>query len=275
MLELFQFEFMRNAFYAALLASVACGVIGSYVVVKRIVFISGGIAHTAFGGIGLGYFLGINPLIGVIPFSLAAAVGIGIVSKRTRLAEDTSIGILWAMGMAVGVLFISLTPGYAPDLFGYLFGSILTVPGHDLALIAGLDCVIIAAVGLLYKGLLAVSFDEEFARISGNNVEVMYSIMLCLVALTVIVLIKVVGIILVIALLTIPASIAQQYTVSLPRMMLLSAGNGMILTTGGLIIAYYADIPSGATIILLSGAVMGLSAVIQALRKRQVRAGRT
>ena len=173
MTEMLQYEFMRNALLAALLAGVACGVIGAYVVVKRLVSISGGIAHAAFGGVGLGYFLGIDPLLGVLPFSLASAVGIWLVSRKGKLSEDTAVGIFWAMGMAAGVLFIGLTPGYAPDLFGYLFGSILTVPRSDLRLMLGLDAVILAVVCLRYKELLALSFDEEFAKVSGVRVEAM------------------------------------------------------------------------------------------------------
>ncbi len=128
MIEALQFEFMRNALLAALFASIACGIIGTYVVVKRIVFISGGIAHAAFGGIGLGYLLGVNPLLGVIPFSILAALAMGLVSRSGKVSEDTGIGIIWATGMAAGIIFIGLSKGYAPDLFSYLFGNILTVP---------------------------------------------------------------------------------------------------------------------------------------------------
>ena len=167
MIELIQYDFMRHALLAALLASVACGIIGVYVVVKRIVFISGGIAHAAFGGIGLGYFLGIEPLLGVVPFSIAAALSMGTVGRRTKIPEDTAIGILWAMGMALGVIFIGLTPGYAPDLFGYLFGSILAVPPADLLLMLCLDGAIILIVLAYYHEFQAISFDEEYATALG------------------------------------------------------------------------------------------------------------
>jgi len=132
MIDLLQYEFVRNAIMAGILASIACGIIGVYVVVKRIVFISGGIAHASFGGIGLGYYLGINPILGVLPFSIASALSMGWVSKRSRLPEDTAIGILWAMGMSIGIILVSMTPGYAPDLMTYLFGNILTVPFSDI-----------------------------------------------------------------------------------------------------------------------------------------------
>jgi len=147
MLEALQYEFMRNAQFAGLLASVACGIVGVYVVVKRIVFISGGIAHASFGGIGLGYLAGISPVLGAMFFTLASALGMGLVTRRTKLPEDTAIGILWAMGMAMGIIFIGLTPGYAPDLFSYLFGNILTVPRSGLILMLALDAIIVTIVG--------------------------------------------------------------------------------------------------------------------------------
>lgn len=263
MIEALQYEFMRNALLAALLASIACGIVGVYVVVKRIVFISGGIAHAAFGGIGLGYFLGINPVWGVLPFGIASAVTIGLVSRRTKLPEDAVIGILWATGMALGVIFIGLTPGYAPDLFGYLFGSILTVPFSDLILMLILDCIIILMVSLLYKEFLSVSFDEEFATVVGVPAERLYLLLLCLIALTVVILIRVVGIILVITLLTIPAAISQQFTHNLKKMMLLSGLFSAVFTICGLWLSYSLDLPSGATIVLVSGVCFLISVLIK------------
>jgi zinc transport system permease protein len=263
MIEALQYEFMRNALIAAVLASVACGIVGVYVVVKRIVFISGGIAHAAFGGVGLGYLLGINPVWGVLPFGIASALTIGLVSKRTRLPEDAAIGILWAAGMALGVIFISLTPGYAPDLFGYLFGSILTVPFSDIILMLILDMVMILVVSLLYKEFLSVSFDEEFATAVGVPAEQLYLVLLCLIALTVVVLIRVVGIILVIALLTIPSAISKQFTHSLRKMMFLSALFSAAFTICGLWLSYSFNLPSGATIVLVSGVCFFLVSLIR------------
>ena len=251
-----QYEFMRNALIAGLLAAVACGIVGVYVVVKRVVFISGGIAHASFGGIGLGYLLGISPILGAMFFALASALGMGLVTRRVRLPEDTAIGILWAMGMALGIIFIGLTPGYAPDLFSYLFGSILTVPAFDLMLMLILDAIIIALVLLLYKELMALAFDEEFSTVVGVPAEYLYLLLLCLIALTVVVLIRVVGIILVIALLTIPAALARQFTHSIKKMMLLSILAGTLFTFSGLWLSYWLDLASGATIILVSGVVL-------------------
>ncbi len=253
MLEVLQYEFIQNALIAGLLASIACGIVGVYVVVKKTVSISGGIAHASFGGIGLGYFLGINPVLGAMFFAIASALGMGLIIRRTRLPEDTAIGILWAMGMASGIIFIGLTPGYAPDLFSYLFGNILTVPTLDLVLMLILDIVIILVVVLLYKELLFISFDEEFSTVVGVPTSRLYLLLLCLVALTVVVLIRVVGIILVIALLTIPAAIARHFTHGLKKMMLLAILLGIVFTFSGLWLSYLLDLASGATIILVSG----------------------
>jgi len=267
-LEVLQYEFMRNALMAGLLAAVACGIVGVYVVVKRVVFISGGIAHASFGGIGLGYLLGINPVLGAVFFTTASALGIGLVTRRTKLPEDAAIGILWAMGMALGIIFIGLAPGYAPDLFSYLFGNILTVPVFDLALMLVLDVLIIITVFLLYKEFLLLSFDEEFSTVSGAPTERLYLLLLCLIALTVVVLIRVVGIILVIALLTIPAALARQFTHDLKKMMLLSILAGAVFTFSGLWLSYLLDLASGATIILVSGIVLFISFGVSKLRHK-------
>ena len=268
MLEVLQYEFMQNALIAGLLAAVACGIVGVYVVVKKVVFISGGIAHASFGGIGLGYLLGINPVLGAMFFTIASALGIGLVTRRTRLPEDTAIGILWAMGMALGIIFIGLAPGYAPDLFSYLFGNILTVPAFDLMIMLILDAIIIILVFLFYKEFLFLSFDEEFSTVTGVPTERLYLLLLCLVALTVVVLIRVVGIILVIALLTIPAALARQFTYDLKKMMLLAILAGGVFTFCGLWLSYLLDLASGATIILVSGTVLFISFGISKLRSK-------
>ncbi|MEA1985582.1 MAG: metal ABC transporter permease [Euryarchaeota archaeon] len=251
MLEMLQYDFMRYAILAGLLASIACGVIGVYVVVKRIVFISGGIAHASFGGIGLGYYLGVNPIMGVLPFGVISALVMGLVSRRSKIAEDTAIGILWSVGMAIGIIFIAMTPGYAPDLMTYLFGNILTVPLSDLYLMFILDIVIVGTVYLFYKEFMALSYDEDFATVAGIPVELIYLLLLCLIALTVVIMIRVVGLILVIALLTIPAALSQRCTNRLSTMMQLSILFGASFTIIGLMLSYYFDVPSGATIILV------------------------
>ena len=267
-MEMLHFEFMRNALYAAVLASVACGIIGTYVVVRRLVSISGGIAHTAFGGIGLGYLLGINPLFAVLPFTVVAALGIGLLNKKTKMSEDTSIGIFWSFGMALGVIFIGFTRGFAPDLFGYLFGSILTVTKTDLLVMAVLDILIIAVVLLFYRQFEASAFDEEFSRVRNLKVNFLYLLLLALIAVTVVVLIRAVGIILVIALLSIPAALARQYLNELKGIMVLATVFGLVLTVSGLMLSYSLNIASGATIIILSASVMAVSSLFKYIVKK-------
>jgi zinc transport system permease protein len=266
--EILQYEFMQNALMAGLLAAIACGIVGTYVVVKRIIFISGGIAHASFGGIGLGYFIGISPVIGALFFSLASALGIGYITRRTRLPEDTAIGVLWAVGMALGIVFIGLAPGYAPDLFSYLFGNILTVPDSGLLLMLILDVVIIGIVVAFYKEFLALTFDEEYSTVLGIPVEALYLLLLCMIALTVVILLRIVGMILIIALLTIPATLARQFTYDLRKMMLLAIAFGVLLTFGGLWLSYILDLASGATIVLLGGAALLVSFAVSGIRKR-------
>jgi zinc transport system permease protein len=262
-LEFLQYGFIQNALIAAVLVSVACGIVGSYVVVKKIVSISGAISHAAFGGIGLGFFIGINPIVAAIPFSILSAVGIGLINEKVKISEDTAIGILWSVGMAIGVIFINLTPGYAPDLFSYLFGNILTVPSSDLVLMLILDFIIIFTVLLFYREFLAVSFDQEFSRVVGVPVEFVYILLLCIVALSVVVLIKVVGVILVIALLSIPAAVSKQITSKMENIMILSVILGVILTISGLWLSYIFNLASGATIVLVLGSAFFISTFLK------------
>jgi zinc transport system permease protein len=250
--EILQYDFMRHALMVGLLVSIACGVVGTYVVVKRIVFISGGISHTAYGGVGLGYLLGIPPMVGATAFTVLAALAMGEVSQRAKQREDTIIGIMWAVGMALGVIFVKLSPGYTGDLMSYLFGSILAVPLSDLYLILALDVVIVLVVLLFHDQFTLTAFDEEFAQVIGLKTRFYNQLLLVLIALTVVVMIRAVGIILVIALLTIPSATAALFTRSMTGMMVLSMVLSAIFTMGGLFISYIFDLPSGATIILLS-----------------------
>ncbi|MDO9549083.1 MAG: iron chelate uptake ABC transporter family permease subunit [Candidatus Marinimicrobia bacterium] len=265
MIEILQYEFMRNALLAAVLVSIAGGIVGTMVVVKRIVFISGGISHTAFGGLGLGYLIGVNPIITAIPFSLLSALGISVARKYTRISEDSAIGILWSVGMALGILFVELAPGYAPDLMSYLFGSILTVTTTDIFIMIVLDLIILGLVFFFYSQFQAVCFDEEFAEISGISVRFFYSLLLCMVALSVIILIRVVGIILIIALLTIPPIIARQFVKRLRPLMLWSVIISAVFTIAGLFLSYFFDLPSGATIVLTLTVAFLVSAGIKKL----------
>ena len=260
--------FMQNALIIGLLASVACGIMGSYVVVRRIVFISGGISHTVLGGMGIAYYYGYNPIQGAVVSALVAALVIGFISLRYHQHEDTIIGALWAIGMAVGILFIYKTPGYNVDLMSYLFGNILMVERESVGMLACLDALIILFVLVFYKRFLAVCFDEEYSKLQGIGVVGTYLLLLCLIALTVVILIQVVGIILVIALLTLPAATSRYYVRSLGQMMILASLVGAVFTTSGLIVSYEANLPAGATITVIAGSAYLLSIILKALAVR-------
>ena len=269
MFGILEFEFFRNAVIAGLISSVVCGIIGSYVVVKRLVSMSGGLAHAAFGGIGIGYFLGIDPVAGAVVFTTGIALLIGVIREKLSQQVETLIGAVWAAGMALGILFIALAPGYAPDLFGFLFGNILLIPTGDLIVMGLLALVICAVVGLWFNQLMAVTFDEEYARVMNLPVTALMLLLLLLIALTVVVLIRVVGIILVIALLTLPGAVAREFTQSIGAMMLVSIVFAMACSLGGLFLSYALDVPSGATIILLAAAGYGLVLIRVKLRSRK------
>ena len=259
---------MQNAVIIGLLASVACGVMGTYVVVRRIVFVSGGISHTVLGGMGIAYYYGFDPIHGAIVSALVAALVIGFVSLRYHQYEDTLIGALWAIGMAVGILFIYKTPGYNVDLMSYLFGNILMVETDSIRVLGYLDAFIILSVILFYKRFLAVCFDEEYSRLQGIGVVGTYLLLLCLIALTVVILIQVVGIILVIALLTLPAATARHYARSLGQMMILASILGALFTTSGLMVSYEPNLPAGATIIVVAGLAYLFATALKGLALR-------
>ncbi len=262
MLELLQFEFMRNALAAGLLVSIACGAIGTLVVANRIVFISGGIAHASYGGIGLAFFAGFSPNIGAALVALISALIMGIVSRRSKHRADTVIGVIWAVGMSAGIVLIDLTPGYNVDLMSYLFGSILMVPKSSLWSMVVMNLAVILLMFLFYKDFLAISFDEEFAIAMGVPVGGLYFLLLAMTAMTVVMTIQVVGLILVIALLTIPAYLAEKYTNSLGKMMILAAVISMVFTQTGIWLAYYLDLSTGATIVLVAACFFFISGVI-------------
>jgi len=268
MLDLLNFEFMRNALVASILISVACGIVGTLVVVNRLSFLAGGVAHAAYGGLGLSAFLGWTPIAGTIPFSLGSSLLMGYISRKRKERSDTVIGVMWAVGMAIGIIFIDLTPGYYVDMMSYLFGSIMAVSAASLAWMAVLDIAIIAITVILYKEILGMSYDEEFSAITGIPVTFLFYLILCMIALTVVMMIKAVGLILVIALFTIPASIAEMFTNNLKRMMILSILLSLIFTSFGLVIAYFLDFTAGATIILFACAGYGLAFMIKKIKQR-------
>lgn len=261
MIELLQYEFMRNALLACLLISINCGIIGVLVVVNRLVFLSGGIAHASYGGIGAALYLGLPPQLGAAASALAASMAMGVVSLHAKHRSDTVIGVIWAVGMAVGIVFVDLTPGYHVDQMSYLFGSILMVPGFMLWLMAGLDVAVLAWAMLYYRDIQAMSYDEEHAQVMGVPVRGLYFALLGLTALSVVMVIQAVGLILVIALLTVPAVMAEDFSRSLGAMMCWAVLLSALFTTTGLVAAYFLDLTAGASIVLVSAAAFILSRV--------------
>ena len=251
MLEALQYEFIQNALLAGVLVSIAAGIIGSLVVVNKITFLAGGIAHSSYGGIGLAIYLGLPVLFGATVFAIITAVIIAILTLQNRNRIDSIIGIMWAFGMAIGIIFVDLTPGYNVDLMSYLFGSIIAVSNEDVIYLIFLDILIVGLVLFFYKQILAVSYDSEFANLRGINVKFFYSLILILSALSVVAAIKVVGLILVIALLTIPTYLAEIFAKKLSSMMTIAAFIATFFTLAGLMISYLYDISSGASIIIV------------------------
>jgi zinc transport system permease protein len=258
LLNLFEFGFFRNAFLAAVFASISCGMIGTYIVSRRIVFISGGITHASFGGIGMGYYFGFDPILGAVIFGILSALGIEFFTKKADLREDSAIAMLWSLGMALGIIFIFLTPGYAPNLMSYLFGNILTVSATDLVYLFLLTLFIGGFIMIFYRMILFVSFDEEFALTNNVPVRLFNAILIGLVALTIVLNIRVVGIILVMSLLTIPQAIANLFTKQFDRMMFGSIFFGFLGSMAGLVFSYFYNIPSGAAIIFTLVVMYGL-----------------
>lgn len=254
MWEALQLEFMRNALVAGLLVSVVCGVIGTLVVVNRIVFLAAGIAHAAYGGIGLAFFMGWPYVAGTVGFSLFSAGIMAAVTLKARHRADAMVGVIWAVGMATGIILLDLTPGYHVDLMSYLFGSILAVPASDLWQMGAMGIIVIAIVTWYYNDFLAMSYDDEFARLRNVPVTFLYCLLLGMIAITVVMIIRVVGLILVIALLTIPPFIAEKFTGSLRTMMVVSSILSCVFTMTGLWLAYVFNITSGAAIILVAAA---------------------
>ena len=258
MLEVLQYDFIQNALIAGVLISIAAGIIGSLVVVNKITFLTGGIAHSSYGGIGLAIYLGLPVLFGATVFAVLTAVIIAIITLNNRNRIDAIIGMMWASGMAIGIIFVDLTPGYNVDLMSYLFGSIIAVSNDDLIYMTALDIFIVSTVVFFYKQILAVSYDSEFATLRGINVKFFYTLILILAALCVVAAIKAVGLILVIALLTIPTYLAESFASRLSTMMVISSILATIFTILGLVVSYIYDISSGASIIMVAVVVLAI-----------------
>ncbi|MEA2020011.1 MAG: metal ABC transporter permease [Campylobacterota bacterium] len=266
MLEILSYTFIQNAIIAGVLVSFASGIIGSLIVVNRMVFLAGGIAHASYGGIGLAVYFSLPIFLTASVFSAAVSLIVAYVALKQNNRIDTVIGLIWAVGMAIGIILIDLTPGYNVDLMSYLFGSIMAVSSEDITYMSILLFIIIFVVGYWYKNILAVSYDKEYASLRGINVKLFFSIILVLCSLTIVMAIKVVGLILVIALLTIPIYIAEKLSNSLYMMMFISGVLSSVFTFIGLYLSYSYDISSGASIIIISASMLLLFLIYQKIR---------
>ena len=246
---IFQYDFIVKGLLGALFASITAGFAGTYIVTRKMVFLSGGITHASFGGIGIGYYAGISPVAGAAMFGVLSALGIEYLSINHRIREDSAIGILWAFGMAVGIIFIYLTPGYSPNLMSYLFGSILTVTNADIIALGIMSVIFFIYFGIFYRTILYTSFDESFARTYSSGVDAFKYVTTSLIALTIVLNIRMAGVILVLSLLTLPPNIAMLFTRKYPLIILVSVVTGFAGTACGYVISFFAGIPVGATII--------------------------
>lgn len=271
--NIFQYQFIVKGLLGAIFASITAGLAGTYIVSRRMVFLSGGITHASFGGIGIGYFAGFNPVVGAAIFGILSALGVEYLSVRQKIREDSAIGILWAFGMAIGIIFIWLTPGYSPNLMGYLFGSILTVTNADIIALGIMSLILILYFSIFYRTILYISFDENFARTYSSYVDVFKYVTTALIALTIVLNIRMAGIILVLSLLTIPPNIAMLFTGVYSRIILWSVAAGFIGTASGYIISYFAGIPAGATIIFTLAVIWVIVKILVVFIKK-VRKGR-
>lgn len=257
-----KYQFLQNAIFACFLASIVCGIIGVIIVEKKLIMMSGGIAHTAYGGVGLAYWLNFSPMIGAIIFSLLASLGIGVVRKSNSKNQDVFIALVWSLGMSLGVLFLGFMDSYPPNLTTYLFGSILSVTRMEVKIMLVLTLIVIFIFLMLFNDFKAILFDEEFAKVTGVKVTFLNYLLLLMIALSIVILIKVVGIILVIALLSVPAGTASLYSKKFSSRIFISIGLGIGYSFAGLYASYVLDIASGATIIILATIVYFASYVL-------------
>lgn len=251
-MDLLQYTFFQHALLGSLLASIACGLVGTYIVMRRLVFISGGLTHASFGGIGLGLYTGIPPILSAAVFAVLSAFGVEWLSKRKDMREDSAIAVFWTLGMALGIMFTFLSPGFAPDLSAYLFGNILTITAGDIALLGVLSAVLAVFFGLYLRPIVSIAFDREFARSQGLPVAFFEYTLMMFIALTIVACLRMVGIVLVISLLTIPQMTANLFSHRFLRIVWLSIGIGYLSCLGGLLLSFYLNVPSGASIIFFS-----------------------
>jgi zinc transport system permease protein len=266
LLSALKYDFFRNAVIAGVLVSLAAGILGVYVILNRITILSGGIAHAAYGGVGIAFYFGLPPLIGGVIFSLFASLLMTLVQHKAKQRTDMLIGVMWAVGMAIGIIFIDKTPGYKADLMSYLFGSLIAISQWEIWVILALDVVILFTVIALYRSILSISYDQVFSSVRGVPVNGITLLMIMLTAASTVMMMRVIGLILVIALLTIPSAIANLCTHDMRKMMFIASLFGIIFTIIGLWFSYKYNLTSGAMIILVSASVYALALLIKRLR---------
>lgn len=256
--DLLDYAFFRNALWGSLLASIACGIIGTYIVIRRLVFISGGITHASLGGLGIGFYFGFNPILSAMLFSVLSAFGIEWLSTKQGVREDSAIASFWSLGMAIGIIFIFLKPGYAPNLTDYLFGNILTIANSDILYLGILSLFLIALLWLFHRQILYIAFDADFAKTRGIAVRTFEYLMMFCIAVSIVLSIRLVGVVLLMSLLTIPQMTANIFTSNFRKMIFLSIWISFFCCVSGLILSYYLNVPSGAFIILLMTVLFGI-----------------
>ena len=267
-MSIVEYAFFQNAIIGSLLASIACGFIGTYIVSRRLVFISGGITHASFGGIGIGVYLGINPILSAMVYAVASAFGVQWMSRSVKVREDSAIALFWTFGMSVGILCSFLTPGFMPDLPSFLFGSILTISHADIVLLAAVTAVVATVFTLFYRTILSISFDNTFARSQHLPVSVMEYLLMALIAMTIVSTLRLVGIVLAMSLLTVPQMTANLFTFSFRHIIAASIAIGWADCLAGLAISYWLNVPSGAAIIFASIVIYAaLRTIKSAVRK--------
>lgn len=268
-LDLLNYAFFRNALLGSLFASIACGIIGTYVVSRRLVFISGGITHASFGGLGIGFYFGLNPIYSAMVFSVFSAFGIQWLSEKQGVREDSAIGVFWSLGMAIGIVLTFLTPGYTPNLSEYLFGNILTVTQSDILSLVVLSAILLLFFIANYRAIVSVSFDTQFAQTRRIRTKIIEYSMMLFTAVTIVLSIRLVGIVLLMSLITVPQMTANIFTVNYSKLILLSILFSFVGSVSGLLLSYYLNVPSGAFIIFVlivmffiaKGVKMGISKI--------------
>ncbi len=270
MLELLQYPFFRHAVTGILIISIAAGIIGTYIVTRRLVSLSGGITHSCFGGLGFGYYIGFNPILMALIFAVASSLGIEWMSTKQRVREDSAIGLVWALGMAIGIMFIFLTPGYAPELNSFLFGSLLTITTTDLWLSGLYTSVLILFFGIFNRKIIACAFDSDFATVSGLPVRLINSVMTVMVAICIVLTIRMVGIMLLISMLTVPVMIAELTSHSYNRIMVTAIVISSLSSLAGIFLGTIIDVPCSSIIVLLQVVVFGIARLYRNIRVRRM-----